>query len=111
MLPSNVDNIRLILDINTIAARHRAVLSDVQLGDTSKNSGSGSALAGGHGGSAIGSVDVGFTVRATYDDFIAFEEELEHSLRIIDVTKLSFTSAGSQDMNSYAFTIRTYWLH
>lgn len=107
MLPDNLDNIRLIIDVNNIASRHQAALSQVQLGDTS--GGTGSSLATGPSGSPIGTVEIGFTIRARYEDFLAFEEDLEHSLRIIDVSKIAFTSAG--DTNSYSFTIRTYWLH
>jgi len=110
VLPDNVDNIRLIIDINNIASRHNLTLSDVQLGDTSGASGQNSSLAVGPSGSAIGTVEVGFSVSASYSDFLAFEEDLEHSLRIIDVDQISFTT-GPGDLNLYKFEIRTYWLH
>jgi Tfp pilus assembly protein PilO len=111
MLPNNVDNIRFIIDINTIASRHRAALAQVQLGDTLNTSkGEGSALSSGSANTAVGSVEIGFSVTASYDDFLAFEQDLEHSLRIIDVSKIAFTS-GAQDSNTYSFTIKTYWLH
>ena len=109
VLPSNVDNIRLIIDINNIASRHNLTLSDLQLGDTSDGSGQ-SALAVGPSGSAVGSVQIGFSVAAKYPDFLAFEQDLEHSLRIIDVDAISFTT-GQGDLNVYKFEIRTYWLH
>ena len=42
---------------------------------------------------------------------LAFLQDLEHSLRIIDVEKLSFTSATTgSGTTSYGFTIQTYWL-
>lgn len=107
-LPDNLDNIRLIIDINNIASRHNVVISQVQLGSTQSSNG-GSSLATGPSGSAIGSVEIGFTINATYDNFLAFEEDLEHSLRIIDVTRIGFSTGG--DLNSYTFTIKTYWLH
>lgn len=109
MLPANVDNIRLIIDINAIASRHHAALSQVQLGDALSSAGAQSSLAAGPSGTAIGSVEVGFTMTSSYNDFLAFEQDLEHSLRIIDVTKITF-AASPQDLNSYSFTIRTYWL-
>lgn len=110
VLPDNVDNIRLIIDINNIAARHNLTLSQVQLGQASNTAGSGSSLASGPAGSGVGSVQVGFAVISTYDNFLAFEEDLEHSLRVIDVDKISFT-AGQNDLNTYTFEIKTYWLH
>jgi Tfp pilus assembly protein PilO len=110
VLPDNVDNIRLIIDINNIATRHNVVLSDVQLGDTTKSVGQTSALAVGPTGSPIGTVQVGFSVAAHYEDFLAFLQDLEHSLRIVDVDKLSLKT-GVGDLDIYTFEIRTYWLH
>jgi Tfp pilus assembly protein PilO len=110
VLPDNVDNIRLIIDINNIAARHHLTLTGVELGNTSSGANQGSAVAVGPSGSSVGSVTVGFGVTASYDDFLAFLSDLEHSLRIVDVTKISFTS-GSGTLNNYQLEIRTYWLH
>ncbi len=107
-LPDNLDNIRLIIDINNIASRHKAAISGVQLGST-QGGGAGSSLATGPSGSAVGTVEIGFSISATYDDFLAFEEDIEHSLRILDVTHISFSTGG--DLNTYSYTIKTYWLH
>ena len=109
MLPDNVDNIRLIIDINNIAARHSLALGDVALGEVSGASAARSAGAVGASGEAVGSVSVGFSVTASYDDFLRFLADLEHSLRLIDVEKLSFRSAA-EGLPSYSFSIRTYWL-
>lgn len=109
-LPDNVDNIRLIIDINNIAARHNLSLKNVALGSVSDSKNSRSSLAVGSSGESIGSVDVGFGVTATYDEFLAFLYDLEHSLRIVDVERISFKS-GAGDRYDYALTIRTYWLH
>ncbi len=108
VLPDNVDNIRLIIDINNIAARHHMTLADVQLGDTS-NKKTSTSLATGPAG-AVGSVQVGFSVVARYEDFLAFLQDLEHSLRIVDVDRIGFIT-GQGDLNTYTFEIRTYWLH
>jgi Tfp pilus assembly protein PilO len=109
ILPDNVDNIRLIIDVNNIAARHNLSLSNVELGSVSNSPQAASAASAGPSGSAVGSVDVGFSVTASYSDMLAFLEDLEHSLRLIDVEKLGFTAAPG-DLNTYTFTIRTYWL-
>ena len=57
----------------------------------------------------LGSVDLSFSVSGSYETFLAFLRDLERSLRLVDVTKLSFNAASS---NNYDFnvTIRTYWL-
>lgn len=110
VLPDNVDNIRLIIDINNIAARHSLSLSGVELGSTSNSSKEQSAAAVGPSGSQVGSVTVGFAVTTDYDTFLSFVQDLEHSLRIVDITKISFT-AGSGNLQNYTLEIRTYWLH
>lgn len=109
VLPDNVDNIRLIIDINNIAARHRMTLTDVQLGDTG-NTKKGAGLTSGPSGGAVGTVEVGFSVVANYEDLLAFLQDLEHSLRIVDIEHLTFIT-GVGDLNTYTFQIRTYWLH
>lgn len=110
ILPDNVDNIRLIIDINNIAARHGLTLKNVELGTVSDSASARSALAVGASGEAVGSVELGFSVASSYDSFLAFLQDVEHSLRIVDVESISFTAP---EVGSYDFTlsIRTYWLH
>lgn len=110
MLPDNVDNIRLIIDINNIAARHNLTLTDVSLGDALGGAnGNPNPTAIGSSADPVGSVTVGFAVSATYDDLLAFLMDIEHSLRIVDVEALSF-KAGGAGLTTHSFTIRTYWL-
>ncbi len=116
MLPDTVDNIRLIIDINNIAARHGLSLKNVQLGDVSSGSSAGSATAVGQSGDPVGSVELGFTLSSNYDDFRAFLADLEHSLRLINVEKITFKetpnpTGGTSDTTDYHIDIRTYWLH
>jgi Tfp pilus assembly protein PilO len=110
MLPDNVDNIRLIIDINNVAARHSLSLKDVQLGAVSNGTTPQSAAAVGQNSDPTGSVDLGFTVNANYENFQAFLVDLEHSLRLIDIVKINFKT-GDGTTNDYNVSIRTYWLH
>ncbi len=110
VLPDNVDNIRLIIDINNIASRHGLSLANVALGEVSGGSTAASAAAVGASGSPIGSVTVGFSLVANYDNYLAFLQDLEHSLRIVDIEKISFRADGGV-LNTYTFQVRTYWLH
>ncbi len=110
LLPDQVDNIRLIIDINNIAARRGLSLTNVSLGEVSQGSAAASALAVGPSSEPLGSVSLGFSVIASYEDFLAFLQDLEHSLRILDVEKLSFDEAQNGKY-TFDFTIRTYWLH
>ena len=110
VLPDNVDNIRLIIDINNIAARHGITLSDVALDtDFGDKNGPRSSTASGPSGEAVGSVTVGFSVAASYENFLTFLSDIEHSLRIVDIENLSF-KVPSEGLPTYVVSIRTYWL-
>lgn len=112
ILPDNVDNIRLIIDINNIASGQKLSLANVELGDVSDSSVARNPLSGGSSGDPIGSVTVGFSVNATYDEILAFLQDLERSLRIIDVVNLSFASPETAEgKTDFDLNIRTYWLH
>ena len=103
MLPGNVDNIRLILDLDGIASRYGIRLSGVSFGKPEGVE----AVAG--AGKPYGSITVSFAVVASYETFRTFLRDLEQSLRVVDVMGLSF-AASKEDLNQYSVTLRTYWL-
>lgn len=108
ILPDNVDNIRLIIDIQNIAARYALQVKDVALGATSADA-QNQPLGAGAGAQSVGTVELGFAVDATYSTFLAFLGDLERSVRVSDVQSISF-STGAGDLNTYALKIKTYWL-
>ncbi len=108
MLPDNVDNIRLIIDINNVASRHNLTLTNVDLGDLSQGQKQKTAAA--NSSDAVGNVVIGFSVLTSYDNFLAFANDLEHSLRLLDIQKVNFTASPS-DAQVYSISIKTYWLH
>lgn len=110
ILPDNVDNIRFTIDIQNIAARHNLALKNVGLGTVSDSKAKRSALSVGSSGDPVGSAEISFAVVASYDDFLAFLQDLEHSLRIVDVENISFKTSES-GRYEFSLTIRTYWLH
>lgn len=105
MLPDNVDNVRLIMDINNIAARYNMSLKNTKINiiDEAKNG----AL--GPNRKKYGTVQLEFSVAGPYSVFLAFLEDLEKSLRIVDVAGLTFSSA-SKDFYDYNVALQTYWL-
>lgn len=108
LLPDNIDNIRLIIDINDIAARYHLQVQGISVGSTEAASAEQTSGVGGNA-SAVGSVTLSFSVNASYAEFLAFLHDLEHSLRLIDVTSIAFSATG-KDLDSYSLTINTYWL-
>ena len=104
LLPDHVDNVRLILDMNNIAAQYGMALQDIAIGEASAE---GAEL--GADTSPIGAITLSFGVRSTYDNFLQFLMDLEESLRIVDVTSLSFAE-GDGTFTTYRVALRTYWL-
>lgn len=109
LLPDTVDNIRLVLDIDTIASRYGIVIKNLKL-----NSSSESSKSEGFDPTVkeIKSVDLSFSVVSDYDTFVAFLRDLEESLRVIDIVEIKFNARenvsnvpATQDV-----TIRTYWM-
>lgn len=101
-LPDRIDNVRLIIDLIALADRYNMEIKNPQIEAAPKGS-VGADL------NKFDSVDLSFSVNGTYDIFQRFLADMEQSLRLIDVTSLSFT-AGEKDTYDYNVTIRTYWL-
>jgi len=117
MIPNTVDNIRLIIDLNSVAARHGLVLRNIKAETDSSNSNlSGPAAPAGPDSFAqnisnptLGTVTVSFNTEAPYLSFISFLQDLEANLRIMDVSRLTLTAEDS-GVYTYSVGLQTYWL-
>lgn len=110
LLPDHVDNIRLILDIDNIASRYGMTVNNLAFAGEEQSPGQApqdGAL--GPQTNEIGSATFSFSVSATYEVMKQFLNDLENSLRIVDVVALSFSS-GDGGLSTYNITLRTYWL-
>lgn len=126
LLPENVDNIRLILEIEQIALPYSMVLKDVKYNVVDKKADPANTTLV-QGGNAIngtpkdyGIFDLEFSTTGTYENFISFTKDLERNLRIVDISSVSFSSntvnvgvnpnVNSPEVYKYNFKIKTYWL-
>lgn len=127
MLPTNVDNIRLIIDLNSIATRSgfslkgiKAVVAGQDVKGSSKSTVSQSTDIGGGAVDpntamttipvpALDTVTVSFSVSATYSQFIGLMQELEANLRIMDITRYT-TTANDNGVYDWNVELKTYWL-
>lgn len=103
-LPDNIENVDLIININNIALLHNMKIKGAKVGEPNT-----SDPAAGPNTSKYGTIALSFTVSTTYDEFLSFMKDLEASLRLVDVSNLSFsaTDNGKYDFN---ITLQTYWL-
>lgn len=104
LLPDAVDNIRLILDIDQVAAKHGLVIKNVKVGDISGSTNPSSTDV-----AKVGSVTISFSVSATYDIFRSFVNDLEKSLRLVDISSIALKTSD-KGVYEYNLTLRTYWL-
>ena len=106
LLPDNIDNIRLVIDMNRIAQNHALVLKNIKLNTAAKPE-AGAKL--GQNNTKYGTVGLSFSVNSSYDNFQNFLSDLEKSLRLVEITDLSVTG---NDTGIYDFSVglKTYWL-
>lgn len=112
ILPNNVDNIRLIIDIENIAERYDQSIRSVTVSAPTKEVAAGgneNALAVG-ATDRIGSVGLSFSTTARYEDFLRFLQDLEKSVRIVDVQNIVFTAGESSQLIPFTVQVKTYWL-
>lgn len=101
ILPESIDNVQLIIDIDNIASKYSMKVRNIDLKMESPGADSSN--------NAYGTATLRFAVSATYNNFQSFLADLEDSLRIVDISAVSFTS-GDRDTNEYNIELKTYWL-
>jgi len=107
LLPDNVDNVRLILDLDGIASRHGLQVSNLSIATEEKDV----SKVVTDSSSQVGKIGLSLKVNASYNDFKNFVRDLEQSLRIVDVKSLNFApKTGVDEKIDFNLTINTYWL-
>ena len=105
MLPDNIDNIKLIIDMDNIANQHNLVLKGAKLDTSAKTD--PSKL--GSDDSKYGTIGISFSVTASYENFQNFLTDLEKSLRLVEITDLS-VSGNNTGLYDFSVGLKTYWL-
>jgi len=105
LLPDHVDNVRLALDLDGIASKYNMRIKNISVSQSSNNQ----AGTLGPSQKSYESIVLSFSVAASYEDLISFLKDLERSLRIVDVTQLSFNQPTG-DLYEYRISIQMYWL-
>jgi Tfp pilus assembly protein PilO len=105
-LPDHIDNVRLILDLDSIAARYGMRLRGVALESSETRAQRGQV---GPSENGYESLALSFSVTGSYNEFRAFLADLEQSLRLVDLIRVEFTSNGS-GIYDYSVSLKTYWL-
>jgi len=126
LLPDGVDNIRLVLEIEKLAAPYGMTLKDVKYDTISASSKNATdVVTTVKGGTepvakkSYGTWDLQFSTEGSYSNFLYFLRDLENNLRIVDVSSIDFSSDTGPGVNvtstsstpyKYNFSVKTYWL-
>lgn len=132
-LPSSVNNIQLILEIEKIAGRYGMPIKDIDFqGQSTINPDENSAQFKNTNKTKTednlpyGVYPLSFSIDGKYDNFVSFLKEVELNLRMVDIKEVSFTvpndklnsnsnqrtDSTNKDPNIYSFKVNTdiYWL-
>ncbi|OHA94109.1 MAG: hypothetical protein A3E02_01220 [Candidatus Zambryskibacteria bacterium RIFCSPHIGHO2_12_FULL_38_34] len=108
VLPSSLDFVRLISQIDTVAASHGISIDKI----SSKNVDSpvGTSIENPEPQNPYNSSIIGFSFVTSYDNFKAFLSDLEKSLRILDVKSTRIETQDKNGLYLYDVEFETYWL-
>jgi len=103
MVPTSVDNIQLILDIEGVTKRYDMKMQKVNISqnvEKKNNKNNPRINVGAAEQELVKSLNISFEVVSSYDEFIKFIVDLEHSLRIVDVVSVSLAQTKDPDKTS-----------
>lgn len=114
-LPDSVDNVQLIVDLNSLAARSGVELSDFNISggiQSQETAGDGGAVANAvvlGSGQTFDSLQLSVAATGSYLAFRTFLQGVESSLRPLDVVELAVQDSAT-GVYTYRITFRLYWL-
>ncbi|MBU1046226.1 type 4a pilus biogenesis protein PilO [Patescibacteria group bacterium] len=104
IIPDNVDNVRLVMEIDSLASKYGATIRRVDVSAPVEEN----ALLG-KDVEEYNNINLDITIESSYDDFLSFLGDLSSSLRIMDINNLSF-EAEKVGLYQFKFNFTTYWL-
>lgn len=122
MLPDHVDNVRLVLDLDAMATRYGMAVQNVVISKKEILAKENSTVIGTIGEQKLkyDSLTLEFTTEGTYPSFAQFIQDLESSLRVVELNAFSIEAAQrakkveddtvSEPIYRFDISLRTYWL-
>ena len=108
LLPDHIDSVRLIIDVNNMAAQYGMKLKNISPTQSDSATAPAASLTLGPAQERFKSVGLKFSVDGSYDNFRSFIRDLEQSLRLVDIETISFSSR--EDLYEYVVAVSTYRL-
>ena len=107
VLPDSIDTVRLALDLDSMASRYGISIENIQT-VVGANKDTGLIVLPGFA-DGYDTATVTFSFTSNYENFKRFLVDIERSLRIMDITFLSF-QAGDSGFYDYQVSVETYWI-
>ena len=113
VIPSKFDPIKLIVDINVIAAKYGMGISGVNVqSDNSANSQNRADIVAPTQSNIYNTTTISFNTSGQYSAFLSFLKDLENSVELLDIRNLSINQSGQTNSNvlNFKITIQTYYM-
>lgn len=107
VLPTSFDFVRLISQIDAVASRNGISIDKVSSKETSSSG--GNSIQEAKPANPYRSAVISFSFEATYDKFLIFVNDLEKSMRILDIKSVKLET-GKGAFHTYNVSFETYWL-
>ncbi len=107
ILPQEVDQFRLLNDLDYVAKRNGISVSNIDI--SGKTGGASNNSRASEGGDAYNILKIGFAFEATYETAKIFLKDLEKSLQIIDVVSIGL-SPQEGGLYNFSVSFSTYSL-
>lgn len=107
ILPDKMDFVRLISQIDAVASRHGISISEITSRDN--NVSTGNSMDSATPAKDYQAAIIGFSFSTSYEKFNAFLDDLEKSLRILDIKSVKLT-AGEAGVYKFETQFEVYWL-
>jgi Tfp pilus assembly protein PilO len=111
MIPVSVDNIGLAIEIQKMGEAEGLIVESVQYDPTANQENSINTTTNTNSLYDVFELDI--SAEGTYGQFVGFLEQIEESLRIVDIVKVEFSSESSfinTDVYTYNIVVKTYRL-
>lgn len=119
LLPDNVDNIRLIIQLDSLATRNGlSKLRNVDYQVVDNKTDASAQQSPESVRKPYGEFVITFQTVGQYSNFLLFLADLERNLRLVDITSVDFSAQNDSQTdgkapslsNTYKVTLKTYWL-
>ncbi len=123
LMPDNLDNIKLIIDVDRTAKQYGTILNAVKF-DVDQQAKAATGTAAGAAASTsvrdnktaleskkdYNSFSLTMTFTGTFDNFTKLMGDMEKNLRIIDVTSIVFDAQDTKEVYKFEVKAKIYWL-